>query len=356
MAAAKKPVTGPRRRRVGQSPDEDSEGRRPRSSGVVLVSPDGKEEVEIRLLGVRRAAPAWEDFFRKHRAAKGPLPGIDLWKARLYGSIQEWAQWGDVAAESIRPQVIVVEALLSLGQEMLDEMEADLERAMGVASDADNWQFFLTCLLSSSVQRAGGGIEVRPGFRAAKAKDSLGAWIWRTLVRPWLPAQRRRLDLPYRLEDSDVWAGALCWALASTGQADSMGDGLREEGRTRVFARVVARVAGGHLVTRREPPPWCAEQVAASRLRPDSPVRSDAGVKQVLHRAYVRLGGAVDDATGQEAVLVRLAVFLTAVWPFYWPAAIRRRPRGEKCRAFKVETNRLRRQLGLRGVPRRRTR
>ncbi len=356
MAAAKKPATNVRDPHTRRSPGEDSERRRQRPSRVVLVSPDGKEEEEIRPLGVRRAAPAWEDFFRKHRAAEGPLPGIELWKARLYGSIQDWAQWGGVTEESVRQQGAIVEVLLSLGEGVLDELKADLLAATGVASDADNWQFFLTCLLSSSVQRTGGRLEVRLGLKPARAKDSLAAWTWRTLVKPWLPTDRRRLDLPYRLEDSNLWAGALCWALASTGQASSIGDGLREEGRIRVFARVVARVAGGHLVTWREPPPWHAEQVAASRLRPDSPVRSDAGVKRALHRAYVRLGGAVDDATGQEEILVRLAVFLTAVWPFYWPPAIRRRPRGGKYRAFKVETNRLRRQLGLRGVPRKRTR
>jgi hypothetical protein len=321
---------------------------------------------------------AWEQYFGRLRA-NDSCSRADLWKARLHLSIYSWAARGSITTASVRQQEAIVEKVLSHGEEVFDGIEADIEEAISGAVDRDNQRFLLTMALSWEVGKHWDGrITIFPGMGPRRASGSLAAWTWRTLIRPWLPKDRRRLDAPYRPEDANIWAGGLCWVLAATGNADSIGEALPEvlrpyapvsrKGRLvetgeepdqaclRRFAQDLARVAGGHLVLGREPPPSDIGEVVRRPLRPDNPYRNDPEVRKALHRAYVRLGGG-EESTGREAVLEQLAVLLAARWAFLWPPVIRRDPeRREYRRVLKAETNRLRRELNLRGVPRQRAR
>jgi len=122
----------------------------------------------------------------------------------------------------------------------------------------------------------------------------------------------------------------------------------------RMFAGALAHVLAGKGAVRREPPPWDPELVARGPLRPDDVIRNHPAVRQALYEAYVSLGGEKVGLTGREIPLKRLAILLTALWPTLWPPALRTDPKRGAYRALKVETNRLRRELALRGVVRRR--
>jgi len=371
-------MTGKRSR----MPGGPREGAKKAEQRLAAVSPSpsaADTTVELRMRRGRPAAPAWQRLAQLVPRGK-PVPKLQLWRARLFGSIEEWAGWGEITAGSLYQQAAIVEHLLSLGAEVLDRIEADIYGAVMAAQDTDNQRFLLTFWLSSTVQLLEGRLQIQVGIKPPRANRSLAAWVWRNLVRSWLP-RGRRLNTPYRREDANVWAGALCWMLAAVGQASSIGEAVPQvlrpytlleplpwRGRPlhqgeeadhaslRLFARAVARVAGGRVGTWK-PPPWDPEEVAGRRLRPDDVIRNHPGVKQALHRAYCCFGGEADDVTGREAALERLAVFLTEAWPLVWPPVIRRDPeRREHRRVLKAETNRLRRELNLRGVPRQRAR
>ena len=339
-----------------------------------LLGPNSDATAEVLPPWGRPAAPVWQRF------AKGE---VSLWEATLRGSVEDVAQWGQLSEKSIGKQQTVVDELLGLGEGVLDGTNAEILSATAVAQEWDNFRFHLTCLMSSSVQRSGRRLRVQLGALAPSARDSLGTWVWRNLVRPWLPEGRRRLDTGYRRTDARVWAGGLWWLLGFTGRpkgdsfslylpavarcgahrggsAHGRGDSQMtvdlEESAVRAFAQAVQRVARGQLAVRREMPLWDPEGAIHSRLRCDNPLRNDPQVRHALNRAYVALGGDERGVTGRAAPLLRLAILLAAIRPLLWPAAVRRDDKGTHHRDLKLEANRLRRELGLRGRPRRKTR
>lgn len=311
----------------------------------------------------RPAAPVWEDYVEGK---------VTLWEARLRGSVQDWAEWRQLTLASVEEQNRVVDELLASGEAVLDETRTEVNESLARAQDSDNWRFLMVHLLSSVLRRRPQyGIDF--GVNARRKKQSTAWFVWETLIKPWLPARRRQTSLGYRTEDAAVWRAALSWLLAASGNEACTSVLLpsthvaktsptertlkrqrraEDEPSLRSFATALHQVLGSRGAVRREERPWDLGQVARDRLRPDDVLRNDPDVRKALFLAYVRLGGPEGDVTGREAPLRRLAVLLAACQPLLWPPAIRTDHVRGKHRALKAETNRLRRELNLRGRPR----
>jgi hypothetical protein len=285
----------------------------------------------------------WEWCQRRGPDRMGPL---DWWTLWLHASVEGWAVRKGLGSASVQQQWRVVAELLNLGEEVLDTARGSLEHAMVSAQTQDNLRFFFITCLSSAVERRGASLSIRLGRKARRKDQSLAQWIWVHLLRPWLPEAPRATG-EYRRQDARVWEAAAAWLLAITGNDD--GVALFTEGRSksqthaapdtvprwdsevrderqrnlRSFAEALRHVRSGHLAVQREEQPD-PTQTADGRLSPASVIRNAPEVKQALYRAYVLFGGREGDNTGREVPLRRLAVFLAAWRPAYWPPAFKR--------------------------------
>jgi hypothetical protein len=314
----------------------------------------------------------WEWCQRRGPGRMGPL---DWWTLRLYACIEDWAIRKGLGTGSVQQQQRIVGELLGLGEEVLDTARGSLEHAMVSTQTQDNLRLFFIACLSSGVERRGGRLSIRLGRKARRKDQSLAQWIWVHLLRPWLPEARRATG-EYRRQDARVWEAAATWFIAVTGNDD--GVALFTEGRSkpqthatpdtvprwdsevrderqrnlRAFAEALSHVRSGRLAVWSEPPPDPRE-TPGGRLSPANVIRNAPEVRQALYRAYVLFGGREGDNTGREAPLRRLAVFLAAWRPAYWPPASKRHHAQSSRRDLKVEVNRLRREMNLLGTPRR---